>query len=62
MGLPVKQRGKPVKWSDQLEEELHKPVIQTFPKRRVQVNGIDEIWAADLVDMQTFSRFNRGVK
>ena len=46
-----------VKW-----KELHKPVIQTFPKRRVQVNGIDEIWAADLVDMQTFSRFNRGVK
>ena len=28
----------------------------------MQVNGIDEIWAADLVDMQTFSRFNRGLK
>jgi len=28
----------------------------------VYVNGIDKIWAADLVDMQSFSKFNRGVK
>ena len=33
-----------------------------FKRRRVQVNGIDEIWAVDLVDMQTFSKFNRGTK
>ena len=26
------------------------------------MSGIDEIWAADLVDMQAFSKFNRGVK
>jgi len=26
------------------------------------VNGIDKIWAADLVDMQSFSKFNSGVK
>jgi len=28
----------------------------------VYVNGIDKIRAADLVDMQSFSKFNRGVK
>ena len=33
-----------------------------FQRRRVQVNGIDEVWAADLIDMQAFSKFNRGVK
>ena len=33
-----------------------------FKKRRVLVNGIDRIWASDLVDMQAFSKFNRGVK
>ena len=33
-----------------------------FEKRRVLVNGIDKIWAADLVDMQAFSKFNRGIK
>jgi len=26
------------------------------------VNGIDKIWAANLVDMQSFSRFNRGTR
>ena len=33
-----------------------------FQRRRVQVNGIDEVWAVDLIDMQAFSKFNRGVK
>ena len=45
-----------------LAEELHKPIRRKFKKRRVLVNGIDKIWAADLVDMQAFSKFNRGVK
>ena len=26
------------------------------------IKGIDEIWAADLVDMQSFSDYNDGVK
>ena len=26
------------------------------------MNGIDKIWAADLVEMQSFSKFNRGVR
>ena len=43
-------------------EELHKPLRRKFKRRRVLVNGIDKIWAADLVDMQAFSKFNRGVK
>ena len=45
-----------------LAEELHKPIRRKFKKRRVLVNGIDRIWAADLVDMQAFAKFNRGVK
>ena len=51
-----------IKWTDQLAEELHKPVIKKFRKRSVYVKGIDKIFAADLVDMQAFSRFNNGVK
>ena len=43
-------------------EELHKPIIRKFKRRRVLVGGIDRIRAADLVDMQAFSKFNRGVK
>jgi len=51
-----------IKWTDQLAEELHKPVIKKFRKRSVYVKGIDKIFAADLVDMQAFSKFNNGVK
>ena len=45
-----------------LAEELHKPVRRKFKRRRVLVNGIDKIWAADLADIQAFSKFNRGIK
>ena len=40
-----------IKWSDELAKKLHKPVIHHFRKRREYVKGIDEILAADLVDM-----------
>ena len=33
-----------------------------FPRRTVNVKGIDQIWSADLVDMQAFSKENYGVK
>jgi len=59
MGL---KKGDHVSWNSPLATELHKPVIKNFPKQKVYVNGIDKIWAADLVDMQAFSRFNRAVK
>ena len=43
-----------------LAEELHKPVKRKFNKRRVMVNGIDKIWAADLADMKAFEDYNDG--
>ena len=49
-------------WAQQLAEELHKPIIRKFTKRRVFVKGVDEIWAADLVEMQRFSDWNKGIK
>ena len=45
-----------------LAEELHKPIKRKFNKRRVFVNGIDKIWAADLADMTALSNDNNGVK
>ena len=49
-------------WAQQLAEELHKPIIRKFTKRRVVVKGVDEIWAADLVEMGKFSEWNKGIK
>ena len=48
-------------WARQLAEELHKPIRRKFTKRRVFVKGVDEIWAADLVEMQRFSDWNKGI-
>ena len=49
-------------WAQQLSEELHKPITRKFTKRRVFVKGVDKIWAADLVEMQRFSDWNKGIK
>ena len=45
-----------------LADELHKPVSRKVQRRRVNVNGVDEIWAADLIDMQAFSKDSNGIK
>lgn len=49
-------------WSDNLAEELHKPVKRSFKRRKVYANGVDEIWAMDLIDMQSLSKANNGFK
>ncbi|PFX11806.1 putative uncharacterized transposon-derived protein F54H12.3 [Stylophora pistillata] len=43
-------------------DELHKPIRRNFTKRRVIVNGIDEIWCSDLVEMQKFAKWNKGYR
>ena len=48
--------------SQQLADELPKPITKKFSKRSVISNGIDEIWAADMVEMQKFSKWNKGIK
>jgi len=45
-----------------LAEEFQKPATSKFARRKFLFCGISKIWAADLVDMQTFSKSNRGVK
>ena len=45
-----------------LSEELNKPVINKFPRKKIIVNHIDEIHSCDLVDMQKYSRINKGYK
>ena len=35
----------------ELAEELHKPIIRRFEKRKVQLLFIDNIWGADLADV-----------
>ena len=58
LGHPIKKK---IKFTNTLAEELYKPVTRKF-QRRVNVNAIDEIWAANLIDMQVFSKDNNGIK
>ena len=46
----------------QLAEELHKPVIKKFKRRKVYARFKDNIWAADLVKMGSLSSNNKNVK
>ena len=45
-----------------LADELHKPVIKKFNKRKVYSQFKDNIWGVDLADMQSVSRKNKGIK
>ena len=49
-------------WRNQLANELHKPVRRRFDKRAVFAKQVDDISAADLVDISSFSRSNKGYK
>ena len=50
--------GSGIKWSNPLADELHKPVRKNFPKRYVFVRNTDDVWGADLVDMQALAKDN----
>ena len=43
----------------QLANELYKPIIKKFNKRKVYSSFKDNIWGVDLADMQLLSKFNR---
>ena len=46
LGHPMQKK---LKFTNELPEELYKPVTRKFQRRRVNVNSIDEIWAADFI-------------
>ena len=45
-----------------LAEELHKPVIKKFNKRKVYSQFKDNIWGVDLADMQSLSKKNKAIQ
>ena len=46
----------------QLRNELHKPIVEKFKKRKVYSSYKDNIWGVDLADMQSLSKYNKGIK
>ena len=51
-----------IKQNIQLADELHKPIIRKFEKRKVYSSFRDNIWGADLADMQLLSKFDKGFR
>ena len=45
-----------------LSDKLHKPKRKNYLRRKIIVNHIDETFAADLVEMQKFSKINKGYR
>ena len=48
--------------SEEVAKELHHKIIRKFRRRKVIVYNIDEIWSADLVEMQPYSKQNKGFR
>ena len=60
--LANKSATKSTPQNEQLAEELHKPIIRKFKKRKVCSAFKDNILAADLANMQLISKFNKGFR
>ena len=46
----------------ELAEVLHKPIITQFDRSKVHSPFIDNIWSANLADMQLIAKFNKGFR
>ena len=57
-----KKTASRVRVNEQLAEELHKPLIKKFKRTKVCARFKDNIWAADLAEMESLSSKNKNVK
>ena len=46
----------------QLANELHRQIIRKFKRREIYSSFGDNIWGVDLADMQSLSKYNKGIK
>ena len=57
-----KSTGSGIASSSILADELHKPVIKIFNKRKVYSQFKDNIWGVGLADMRSLSKNNKGIQ
>ena len=62
ISFSIKKTGSGRSVNEQLAEELHKPVIKKFKRRNRYAKFKDNIWAADLAEMESLSPKNKNVK
>ena len=59
-GKGIKNEIMSNKESNKQTEELHKPFIRKFKKRKLYSSFIDNIWGADFANIQLINKFNKG--
>lgn len=45
-----------------LAQELHKPARRKFPRRRVTLKGLNDLYQSDLVEMGPYAKENKGMR
>ena len=53
--------GAAAKPNYQLANELHRQIIRKFKRRKVYSSIRDNIWGVDLADMQSLSKYSKGM-
>ena len=48
--------------NQELAKERNKTILRKFEKSKVHSSFIDNIWGANLADMQLISKFNKGIR
>ena len=48
--------------NQQLANELYKPIIRKFKKRKMYSSFKDNIWGVDLADTQLISKYSKGIR
>ena len=48
--------------NDQLANELHRQIIKTFKRQKLYSYFRDNFWGVDLVDLQSLTKYNQGIK
>ena len=46
----------------QIINELHKNARKNYPRRRVELKGVDDLYQGDLIEMVPYSKVNKGFK
>ena len=48
--------------NQKLADKLHKPMIRNFKRTKFHSSFKDNIWGADIADMQLISKYNKEIK
>ena len=57
-----KKTGSGISANQQIAEDLHKPVIKKFKRRKIYARLKYNIWAADSAEMEPLSSKNKNIK